>query len=122
MDEPSFKTRLAFQAWRALLLISVGTFVLGFSGHIITLLAAPFLTLKTQAAIHASIPVLLTAVKFVTVPLLVILTPFAHHHPTFQSWERWGKRLMIRLEHMAKIPWEFAKRLFHRAVSIFRSS
>ncbi len=120
MDEPSLKTKLAFQAWRALLLISLGTFVLGFSGHIVTILAAPWLALKTQAAIHASIPVLLTAVKFVTVPLLVLLTPFAHFHPTFKSWERWGKQLMIRLEHAASVPWEFVKNLFRRAKSLFR--
>jgi hypothetical protein len=119
MGEPSLKTRLAFHAWRTLLLISLGTFAAGLLGHILTILAAPWLKLSTQAAIHASIPVLLTAVKFVTVPLLLLLTPFAHRHPTFQSWEQWGKDHMKNIEHAASIPWNMVKSVFRRAKSIF---
>jgi hypothetical protein len=100
----SFRTRLAFQAWLVLLLISLGTFALGISGHIVALLAAPWLSLKTQALIHASIPVLLTAVKFVTVPLLVLLTPFASRHPTFRSWSEWSKVKFQQLESIFKVP------------------
>lgn len=100
----SFRTRLAFYAWLALLLISLATFALGISGHIVTLLAAPWLSLKTQAIIHASIPVLLTAVKFVTVPLLLLLTPFASRHPTFRSWTDWSKSRFQTLEAIIKVP------------------
>jgi hypothetical protein len=105
----SLRTRLAFYIWLTLLLISLATFALGISGHIVTLLAAPWLTLKKQAAIHASIPVVLTAVKFVTVPLLLVLTPFARHHRTFRSWTRWSKVKFRQLEEAAKIPWHAAK-------------
>jgi hypothetical protein len=87
-------------------------------GHLLTLLAAPWLKLKTQASIHASIPVLLTAVKFVTVPLLLLLIPFAHRHPTFQSWENWGKIYMKKIEAAASIPWNVLKALFSRIKSI----
>jgi hypothetical protein len=52
-----------------LLLISLSTFAVGFSGHVVALLAAPWLSLKTQATIHAGISAVMTAVKFVTVPL-----------------------------------------------------
>ena len=69
-----------------------------------TILAAPWLSLKTQAMIHASIPVLLTAVKFVTVPLLLLLTPFARHYPTFSAWTNWSKSKFQRLEGIIKIP------------------
>ena len=110
----SLRTRVAFYTWLSLLLISLATFVLGISGHIVTLLAAPWLTLKTQAAIHASIPVFLTAVKFVTVPLLLVLTPFARHHRTFQSWTRWSKVKFQQLEDALKIPWHLAKVIFLR--------
>jgi hypothetical protein len=95
---------LAFYAWLAVLLISLATFVLGISGHIVTILAAPWLSFKTQAMIHASIPVLLTAVKFVTVPVLLLLTPFARHYPTFRSWTDWSKSKLQRLEGFIKIP------------------
>jgi len=111
----SLRTRLAFYIWLTLLLISLATFALGISGHIVTLLAAPWLTLKTQAAIHASIPVFLTAVKFVTVPLLVLLTPFARHHRTFRAWTRWSKAKFQQLEEAASIPWHAAKAIFLRA-------
>jgi hypothetical protein len=105
----SLRTRLAFYIWLTLLLISLATFALGISGHIVTLLAAPWLTLKTQAAIHASIPVFLTAVKFVTVPLLLLLTPFARHHRTFRSWTNWSKAKFQQLEEAMKIPLHAAK-------------
>ena len=114
----SIRTRLAFYLWLTLLLISLATFALGISGHIVTLLAAPWLTLKTQAAIHASIPVFLTAVKFVTVPLLLVLTPFARHHRTFKSWTRWSKAKFQQLEEAAKIPWHVARAGFLRAKSV----
>jgi hypothetical protein len=87
----SLWTRLAFYAWLGLLFITLATYAAGISGHILAVLAAPWISLKTQALVHTSIPVVLTVVKFVTVPLLVLLTPFAHHHPTFHSWEDWGK-------------------------------
>jgi hypothetical protein len=112
----SVRTKLAFYAWLALLLISLATFALGISGHIVTLLAAPWLSLKTQAKIHASIPVLLTAVKFVTVPLLLLLTPFARHNPTFRSWANWSKSKFQQLEGIIKIP---AQALFARAKSLW---
>jgi hypothetical protein len=120
-SDPSLKTRIAFYAWLTLLLISLGTFALGLTGHILALLAAPWLSLKTEATIHATIPVLLTAVKFVTVPLLLLLTPFAHRHPTFKSWESWGKANIRRLEGIVKIPWHFAKAIPLRIKSL-RSS
>lgn len=107
--DSSLRTKLAFYAWLTLLLISLATFALGISGHIVTILAAPWLSLKTQAMIHASIPVLLTAVKFVTVPLLLLLTPFARHYPTFSSWTNWSKSKFQRLEGTIKIP---AKAIF----------
>jgi hypothetical protein len=117
--EPSVITRLAFYLWLALLLISLATFALGLSGHVVTLLAAPWLTLKTQAAIHAAIPVFLTAVKFVTVPLLLLLTPFASRHHTFKAWTRWSKAKFQQLEEAAKIPWRVAKAGFLRVKSLW---
>lgn len=115
----SVKVRVAFYLWLALLLISLATFAVGLLGHVITLLAAPWLKFKTQAAIHATIPVLLTAVKFVTVPLLLLLTPFARHHPTFQSWTDWSKVKFHQLEHVLNIPWRAIKALFLRAKSLW---
>ncbi|MGA7327576.1 MAG: hypothetical protein WBX25_24560 [Rhodomicrobium sp.] len=101
------------------MLISLGTFALGLSGHILALLAAPWLSLKTEAAIHATIPVLLTAVKFVTVPLLLLLTPFARHHPTFKSWTNWSKAKLKQLEGVLKLPWYLAKAIFVRTKSLW---
>ena len=115
----SLKTRLAFYLWLALLLISLATFALGLAGHLVTLLAAPWLALKTQAAIHATIPVLLTAVKFVTVPLLLLLTPFARHHRTFKSWTNWSKAKFRQLEEVLKIPWYLIKAIYRRAKSLW---
>lgn len=115
----SIRTKVAFYLWLTLLLISLATFALGFSGHIVALLAAPWLSYKTEAAIHAAIPVILTAVKFVTVPLLLLLTPFARHHPTFQSWTKWSKAKFLQLEEAAKIPWHVAKAIFLRAKSLW---
>jgi hypothetical protein len=115
----SLRTRVTFYSWLTLLLISLATFALGISGHIVTLLAAPWLSLKTQAAIHASIPVFLTAVKFVTVPLLLLLTPFARHHRTFRSWTRWSKVKFQQLEEAVKIPWHAAKAGFFRLKSLW---
>jgi len=109
-------TKLAFYAWLALLLFDLATFALGISGHIVTILAAPWLSLKTQAMIHASIPVLLTAVKFVTVPLLLLLTPFARHYPTFRSWTNWSKSKFQQVEEIIKIP---AKAVFAWAKSLW---
>lgn len=120
--QASLKTRLTFYLWLTLLLVSLGTFALGVSGHIVTLLAAPWLTLKTQAEIHASIPVLLTAVKFVTVPLLVVLTPFARHHRTFKSWTEWSKVKFQQLEDTLKIPWHLAKAGYRRVKSLWSGS
>jgi hypothetical protein len=51
--------------------LTLGTFAAGLLGHIAIFAAGPWLSLKTQAAIHAAIPVILTAVKFVTLPLLL---------------------------------------------------
>ena len=101
---PSLRAKLVFYAWLTLLLMSLATFALGILGHIVTLLAAPWLSLKTQAIIHASIPVLLTAVKFVTVPLLLLLTPFASRHPMFRAWTNWSKSKFQQLEGIIKIP------------------
>jgi hypothetical protein len=112
----SLWTHLAFYAWLGLLLISLATFALGVSGHIVTLLLAPWLSLKTQAIIHASIPVLLTAVKIVTVPLLLLLTPFASRHPTFGSWTNWSKSKFQQLEGIIKIP---AQAVVARAKSVW---
>jgi hypothetical protein len=108
----SLKTRLAFHLWRALLLVSFATFALGLSGHITALIAAPWLSLRTQVAIHATIPVILTSVKFVTVPLLVLLTPFAHRHADFKAWERWSKTSFNRLERELKFSCCPVKALF----------
>ena len=119
ISDSSLKTRLAFHIWRALLLVSLGTFALGLLVHIVTLLAAPWLTLRTEASIQAAIPVVLTVVKFVTVPLLLLLTPFARRHPTFASWESWSKANLHKLERIVKIPWNTAKSLFFRAKSLF---
>jgi hypothetical protein len=96
--DPSLKSRIAFYSWLALLLLTLGTFAAGLLGHIVIFAAGPWLSLKTQAAIHAAIPVILTAVKFVTLPLLLLLTPFARRHPTFKSWESWSKANLLRLE------------------------
>jgi hypothetical protein len=85
----------------------------------VTLLAAPWLTLRTEASIQAAIPVVLTVVKFVTVPLLLLLTPFARRHPTFTSWENWSKANLHKLERIVKIPWNTAKSLFFRVKSLF---
>jgi hypothetical protein len=109
--------KLAFYAWLALLLITLGTFAAGLFGHFVTLIAAPWLSLRTQAAIHATIPVLLTAVKFVTVPLFLLLTPFARRHPTFRSWTIWSNTKFRRLERILRIPW--SKALFLRPKSMF---
>jgi hypothetical protein len=108
----SLMTRLAFHLWRALLLVSLATFAVGLSCHIAALIAAPWLSLRTQVTIHATIPVLLTAVKFVTVPFLVLLTPFAHRHATFKAWESWSKVSFNRLEGAPKISCYPAKALF----------
>jgi hypothetical protein len=115
----SLRTRLAFYTWLTLLLISLTTFALGISGHIITLLAAPWLSIKTEAAIQASIPVFLTAVKIVTVPLILVLTPFARHHRTFRSWTRWSTAMFQHLEEAVKIPLHRAKAGFVSAKSFW---
>jgi hypothetical protein len=115
----SLRTRVAFYIWLALLLISLATFALGISGHIVTLLAAPWLKLKTQAAIHTSIPIVLSAVKIVTVPLLVVLTPFARHHRTFRSWTTWSTEKFRQLEEAAKIPLHAVKTGFLHAKSLW---
>jgi hypothetical protein len=86
----------------------------------VTLIAAPWLSLGTQAAIHAAIPVLLTAVKFVTVPLLLVLVPFARRHPTFRSWTNWSKARFGQLEQILRIPWSLAKARFLRAIIFLR--
>ena len=104
MSERSLKTRLAFYSWLALLWIILGTFAAGLLGHIVTLIAGPWLSLRTQAAIHATIPALLTAVKFVTVPLLLLLIPFARPHPTFKSWRRWSEGKFLQLEGVVNVP------------------
>jgi hypothetical protein len=114
------KTMVAFHSWRALLVISLGTFALGISGHIVAILAAPWLPLKTQVFIHGGIPAFLTVVKFITVPLLLVLTPFARHHPTFEAWEEWGKKQFHRLEKAAAIPLRMLKASFFRLVQFFR--
>jgi hypothetical protein len=119
MSDWSLKTKIAFYAWLALLLISLATFAAGLSGHVATLLAGPWLSLKTQAAIHAGISVFLTAVKFVTVPLLLVLTPFARHHPTFEEWTDWGKARFRKLEAIAKAPFALARAQFRRVKSLF---
>ena len=119
MSDSSLKTRIAFYLWLTLLLVSLGTFAVGISGHVVALLGAPWLSLKTQAIIHSGIPVFLTVVKFVTVPLLVALTPFARHHHTFESWTDWGKAHFHKLESLAKGPFNFVKKQFWRFVSLF---
>jgi hypothetical protein len=111
---------LAFHLWRALLLISLGTFALGLIVHVVALLAAPWLSLRTEATIQAAVPVVLTVVKFVTVPLLLLLTPFARRHPTFAYWENWSKANLRKLERIVKIPWNTAKSLFFRVKSLFQ--
>jgi hypothetical protein len=118
-SDASLKTRVAFFLWLTLLLISLATLALGLSGHIVALLAAPWLSLKTEAAIHATIPVLLTAVKFVTVPLLLLLTPFARHYPTFKSWTNWSNAKFHQLEGVLKIPWHLAKAVYLRPRSLW---
>ncbi len=98
MSDQSMKTKLAFYAWLSLLLITLATFAIGLSGHVAAILASPWLSLKAEAAIHTGIPVFLTAVKFVTVPVLVVLTPWASHHPTFENWRDWSKKRFHELE------------------------
>jgi hypothetical protein len=115
MSDKSLRTRIAFYSWLTLLLASLATFAIGISGHIVALLAGPWLSLKTQAFIHGGIPVFLTAVKFVTVPLLVALTPFASHHPTFEHWTDWSKEKFRQLENLAKGPFRLAKKSFCHA-------
>ena len=112
MSDLSMKTRIAFYAWLWVLLITLGTFALGLSGHVVALLAWPWLSLKSQAEIHTGIPVFLTAVKFVTVPVLVVLTPFARHHPTFEGWTDWSRDRFQNLETAAKWPYTFVKKRF----------
>jgi hypothetical protein len=112
MSDRSMKTKIAFYAWLWLLLASLATFAVGLSGHIVALLAWPWLSLKAQAEIHTGIPVFLTAVKFVTVPVLVVLTPFARHHPTFEGWTEWSKKKFERIEGLGKLPYTFVKGLF----------
>ena len=119
MRDSSLKTKLAFYSWLALLLITLGTFAAGLFGHFVTLIAAPWLSLRTQAAIHATIPILLTAVKFVTVPLFLLLTPLASRHPTFRSWTGWSKAKFRQLERILRVPLSLAKALFLRAKSRF---
>ena len=120
MTDTSLKTKLAFYLWLGLLLITLITFAAGLLGHFVAVIAAPWLSLGTQAIIHAAIPVLLTAIKFVTVPLLLLLVPFAHRHPTFRSWTDWSEAKFNRLEQILQIPWSFAKALVRRARSLFR--
>jgi len=117
MSDKSLRTRIAFYSWLTLLLASLATFAVGISGHVAAILAGPWLSLKTQAFIHTGIPVFLTAVKFVTVPLLVALTPFARHHPTFEHWTDWGKVKVRQLENLAKGPFRLAKTAW---CSVFR--
>jgi hypothetical protein len=105
-------TQIAFYIWLTLLLASLATFALGILGHIVALLAAPWLSLLTEATIHATIPIFLTAVKFVTVPLLLILTPIARHHKTFKSWTNWSKAKLRRLGEIVKIPWRLVKAVY----------
>jgi hypothetical protein len=119
MSDWSLKTKVAFYTWLALLLISLSTFAVGFSGHVVTLLAAPWLCLKTQAVIHTAISAVMTAVKFVTVPLLLMLTPFARHHPTFEGWTDWGKARFRELEAIAKAPFALARLQFYHVKSLF---
>jgi hypothetical protein len=119
MGDIPLRTKLAFYSWLTLLLITMATFAAGLSGHIVALAAGPWISLRTQAVIHATIPVILTAVKFVTVPLLLLLTPFARHHPTFKSWQRWSKVQLLRLEAAAKVPAALVKALFVRVKSLF---
>ena len=119
MSDSPLKMKLAFYSWLGLLLITLGTFTAGLLGHFVTLIAAPWLSLGTQAAIHAAIPVLLTAVKFVTVPLLLVLVPFARRHPTFRSWTNWSKARFRQLEQILRIPWSLAKARFLQAISMF---
>jgi hypothetical protein len=119
MSDWSLKTNIAFYAWLALLLISLATFAAGLSGHVVTLLAGPWLSLKSQAAIHTGISVVMTAVKFVTVPLALVLTPFARHHPTFEEWTDWSKARLRELEAIAKAPFALALAQFRRVKSLF---
>jgi hypothetical protein len=114
MNNPPVMTKLAFYAWLWLLLISLATFALGLSGHVFALLAWPWLSLKAQAVIHTGIPVFLTAVKAVTVPVLLVLTPLARHHPTFEDWTKWSKKRFGEIEGAAKLPLRFIKSLFSR--------
>jgi hypothetical protein len=120
MSDSPLKMKLAFYSWLGLLLITLGTFTAGLVGHFVTLIAAPWLSLGTQAAIHAAIPVLLTAVKFVTVPLLLVLVPFARRHPTFRSWTNWSKARFRQLEQILRIPWSHAKARFLQAIIFLR--
>lgn len=118
MSSRSLTTRIAFYTWLTLLLVSLATFAIGLSGHVVALIAGPWISLKTQAIIHTGIPVFLTAVKFVTVPILVILTPFARHHPTFEGWTDWAAHKFHALERLAKLPFNFVKAQFCRVKSM----
>ncbi len=119
MSDWSLKTKVAFYTWLALLLISLSTFAVGFSGHVATLLAGPWLSLKTQAVIHTGISAVMTAVKFVTVPLLLALTPFARRHPTFEGWTDWSKARFRELETIAKAPLALARVQFCHVKTLF---
>jgi hypothetical protein len=119
MSDRSLRTKIAFYLWLGLLLISLATFAVGISGHIVALIGAPWISAKTQVEIHAGIPVFLTAVKFVTVPVLLVLTPFARHHPTFEGWTDWSADRFRELEAVAKLPFIFVKKQFCRVKSWF---
>jgi len=49
MRDSSLKTKLAFYSWLALLLITLGTFAAGLFGHFVTLIAAPWLSLRNPS-------------------------------------------------------------------------
>ncbi len=109
MTVSQIMTSLSFYIWLTLLLASIATFALGLLGHIVTLLAAPWLPFRIEAAIQAAIPVLLTAVKLVTVPLLLLLSPFARHHNTFKFWSNWSKAKFHQLGDLITMPWRLLK-------------
>jgi hypothetical protein len=116
MSDQSIKTKIAFYAWLSLLLITLATFAVGLSGHVVALIASPWLSFQVEAAIHTGIPVFLTAVKFVTVPVLLLLTPWASHHPTFEHWKEWSAEKFHGLEKLAKMPFVF---VWNRIKSLF---
>ena len=109
-------TSLSFYIWLTVLLADLATFALGILGHIVILFAAPWLPLRTEVTIQAAIPVLLTAVKLVTIPLLLLLTPFARHHDTFKFWSNWAKAKFHRLGDPITIPWRLLKAAYWRAL------